>query len=190
MIQAAFLDRDGVINEDVPLIHRPEQLVLLPGAARAIRRLNDAGVLVIVVTNQPVVARNLCTEEELARIHDRLRELLRDAAEAKLDAIYACPHHPETHHPDGNPVYRVSCACRKPKPGMIFRARDDFGLDLARCVLIGDHARDILAGRAAGVRTILVRKLAAADEALASGPDLVVASLEEAVGQALAPSPS
>jgi len=106
------LDRDGVINREVDLLYREDQLDLLPGAAEAIRRLNDAGILAIVVTNQPVVARNLCTEDDVCRIHERLQEMLKEAAGARLDAVYYCPHHPETHHQDGNPAYRGRCRSR------------------------------------------------------------------------------
>ena len=180
MTQVVFLDRDGVINEDVPLISRPSQLKLLPGAAQAIRRFNDAGILVIVVTNQPVVARNLCTEEELATIHDRLRRLLLDEAGARLDAIYYCPHHPETHHPDGNPAYRIDCECRKPKTGLLDQARSDFELDFSSCVLIGDSDRDILAGRNAGIRTIRIHSGDTPDVSSSARTDAAVVSLAEA----------
>jgi len=150
------LDRDGVINEEVDLLYREEQLALIPGAAEAIRHLNDAGVLVIVATNQPVVARNLCTEDDVRRINAHLENMLREAAGARLDAIYFCPHHPETHHPDGNPAYRGPCDCRKPNIGMLEQARERFGLDYTRCFLVGDTTRDIQTGINAGCRTILV----------------------------------
>jgi mannose-1-phosphate guanylyltransferase/phosphomannomutase len=156
-VQAVFLDRDGVINEEVDLLHREDQLVLIPGAAAAIRSLNDAGVLAVVVTNQPVVARGLCTDEDVQRIHQRLREMLANESRAHLDAICYCPHHPETHHADGNPAYRGPCDCRKPNIGMLAQARKRFGLDYARCFLVGDSTRDIQAGKNAGCRTILVR---------------------------------
>ena len=96
---AVFLDRDGTLNEDVGLVSRVEQLQLIPGVAKALRSLKDAGALLLLITNQPVVARNLVTEEELIVIHDRLQELL-TAEGAELDGIFYCPHHPETHHPD------------------------------------------------------------------------------------------
>ncbi|HUU89706.1 MAG TPA: HAD family hydrolase [Phycisphaerae bacterium] len=150
------MDRDGVINQEVDLLHREDQLVLIPGAAEAVRRLNDAGILVIVATNQPVVARNLCTEDDVRRINARLETMLQDAAGARLDAVYFCPHHPETHHPDGNPAYRGPCPCRKPDIGMLEEARDRFGLDYSRCFLVGDTTRDIQTGVNAGCRTVLV----------------------------------
>jgi histidinol-phosphate phosphatase family protein len=154
-IDTVFLDRDGVLNTEVDLVHRPEQLELLPGAAEAVARLNRCGIRCVVVTNQPVIARGLCTEETLAVIHERLRELIRRGG-GELAAIYHCPHHPETHHGEGVPSLRRACRCRKPAPGMLFRARRELGLDLARCAMVGNHAIDIRAGHAAGVRTVLV----------------------------------
>jgi histidinol-phosphate phosphatase family protein len=180
--QAVFLDRDGVINEEVDLLHREDQLALIPGAAEAIRRLNDAGILVIVVTNQPAVARNLCTEADVRRIHARLADMLRRVAGARLDAVYYCPHHPEKHHADGNPAYRVDCECRKPKIGMLEQARKAFGLDYTQCFMVGDTTRDMQAGRNAGCRTILVRTgYAGRDGKYDVQPDWVVDDLAAAV---------
>jgi histidinol-phosphate phosphatase family protein len=154
-IDTVFLDRDGVLNLDIDLVRRPEQLELLPGAAEAVSRLNHCGVRCVVVTNQPVIARGLCTEETLEAIHERLRAMIR-AGGGELSAVYHCPHHPETHHGEGVPSLRRACRCRKPAPGMLFRARRDLGLDLARCAMVGNHATDVRAGRAAGVRTALI----------------------------------
>jgi len=181
-VQAVFLDRDGVLNREVGLVTRPEQLVLEPGAAEAVRRLNEAGVLAVVATNQPVVARGLCSEEDLARIHERLQELLWMEARARLDAIYYCPHHPERGHPDANPLYRGPCRCRKPAVGMLEVARERFGLDLRRCVLVGDRTADLLAARRAGCRSVLVRTgYAGRDGRYEVEPDHVAANLAEAV---------
>ncbi|MFH1724577.1 MAG: HAD family hydrolase [Elusimicrobiota bacterium] len=154
---AIFLDRDGTISGDAGLVSVPEQLRLLPGAGAALRRLREAGALLIVVTNQPVVARDLVDEEGLGRIHRRLEELLAGEG-ASLDAIYYCPHHPETHHPEAaDPRYRRVCGCRKPKPGMLLAAAERFGVDLARSFMVGDSTRDVGAARAAGCRAVLVR---------------------------------
>lgn len=184
--QAVFLDRDGVINEEVDLLHRASDLRLVPGSARAIRRLNLSGIPAIVVTNQPVVARNLCSEEELGEIHAALERLLFREAGARLDALYYCPHHPETHHPDGNPAYRVPCACRKPNPGMLLQAARDFHLDLARCVLIGDSTRDVETGRRAGTCTVLVQTgYGGRDGRFPARPDRTFRDLEEAVAAIL-----
>jgi len=182
------LDRDGVINEEVDLLHREDQLVLIPGAAEAVRRLNDAGILVVVATNQPVVARNLCTEDDVRRINARLEAMLREAAAARLDAIYFCPHHPETHHPDGNPAYRIPCDCRKPRIGMLEQARERFDLDYGRCFLVGDSTRDIQTGANAGCRTILVRTgYAGRDGTYDVTPDFVADDLAAAADIILGP---
>jgi D-glycero-D-manno-heptose 1,7-bisphosphate phosphatase len=149
---AAFLDRDGTIIEQVELMHEVRQLRLLPGAAEAIRLLNQKSVPVLIVTNQPVVARGVSTEDEVELIHMELkRRLLRKGA--RIDAIYYCPHHPNATLEQ----YRVKCSCRKPEAGMILSAAREQGVDLSLSVMIGDSTQDIMAGRRAGTRTILVR---------------------------------
>ena len=187
---AVFLDRDGVINEEVDLLHNVSQLRLISGSAQAIRRLNRAGIPVIVVTNQPVVARNLCSEEELQDIHRALKSLLIKEAGARLDALYYCPHHPETLHPDGNPAYRTDCTCRKPNTGMLTRAAGDFHLDLSRCILVGDTTRDMEAGKRAGMKTVLVRTgYGGRDGKFPAVADRTFRDLEEAVGWILRDAP-
>lgn len=180
--EAVFLDRDGVINEEVDLLHDPSQLRLIPGSAEAIRMLNHADIPVIVVTNQPVVARNLCTEQELAGIHARLEELLLQHARARLDALYYCPHYPDTSLPGGNPAYLGECECRKPKIGLLLRASREFGLALERCVIIGDSTRDIQTGRNAAMTTILVSTgYGGQDGKHAVSPDVKCPNLLDAV---------
>lgn len=154
-INTVFLDRDGVINEDTDLIDRPERLELLPGVGEAIAALNRAGKELIVVTNQPVIARGLCTGETLEAIHQRMRHLLAQSG-ARLDAIYFCPHHPESHHAGGVTALRVACACRKPQPGMILRAVRERQVDLCSAILIGDREVDRLAAHRAGIRFLAV----------------------------------
>ena len=146
-----FLDRDGVLNREVNLLSRPEQLELLPGAAQAVRAINQSGYLAVVVTNQPQIARNLCSIEELRGIHDRLETLL-GAEGAYLDAIYYCPHHPDKGYPEERPEYKIDCDCRKPKPGMLLQAARDLHIDLSASYMIGDSPRDVGAGEAAGVK--------------------------------------
>lgn len=174
---AVFLDRDGVINEEDGIIRSIDQLRLLPGVGEAIARLNEAGLPVIVITNQPVVARGWCTEAEVGVIHDHLRDLLRSHG-ATLDAIYYCPHHENAN----DPAYRLVCECRKPRPGLLKRAGGDFGLDLSRCVLIGDRTVDLEAARAAGTAAWLVRTgYGGEDGKCGTAPDLTFADLTEAV---------
>ena len=149
---AAFLDRDGVLIEEVGHLHRAEDVRLVPGAAAAVRRLRAAGYRVIVITNQSAVARGLLTEEALERIHEHLRaELARDGA--VIDDLLYCPHHPT----EGQGAYRIECACRKPAAGLLLEAQRRHGLDLGRSVLIGDKRSDLGAARRAGCRGVLVR---------------------------------
>jgi D-glycero-D-manno-heptose 1,7-bisphosphate phosphatase len=148
---AVFLDRDGTINREVDFLSDPTELELLPGAAQAIARLNEAEWAVVVVTNQSGIARGFLDEERLAEIHGALETLL-EMEGAKLDAIYFCPHHPTV----GEDPYRLDCSCRKPAPGMILRAAVELGLDLRASWIVGDSLRDLDAGAAAGVRGILV----------------------------------
>lgn len=146
---AIFLDRDGVLNEGRGLIHRPEDLILLPGAAEAVKRINESEYLAVVITNQSVVARNLCTLEGLDAIHKKLDTDLGER-QAKLDGLYFCPHHPDAGYAEENPAYKIDCECRKPKPGMLLQAAKDFNIDLARSWMVGDSERDRDAAHAAG----------------------------------------
>ncbi len=143
----AFLDRDGVLIVDCGYPHRPDQLVLIPGAAAAVKRLNDAGYVVVIVTNQSGVARGLFSEETMHGFNALLIERLAEAG-ARIDAVYAAPHHAEAvderyRHPD-HPD-------RKPNPGMLLRAIAEHDLDPARSLMIGDQASDMEAARRAGV---------------------------------------
>lgn len=148
---AVFLDRDGVLVDELDFLTDPDALRLVPGAAEAIRELNRHNVPAVVVTNQSAVARGLVDERGLGAIHERLRERLAEGG-AHLDAIFYCPHHPT----EGHAPYRIVCDCRKPQPGLLLRAARMLGLDLASSWIIGDSARDLEAGAAAGVRGVLV----------------------------------
>jgi len=149
---AVFLDRDGTLVREVDYLRTAAQLRLLRGAADAIRRLNEAGLAVVLATNQSGIGRGLFTEAELQAVNDELQRRLA-ARGARLDAIYYCPHHPGA----AVPIYRKRCRCRKPAPGLLLRAARDLDLDLSRSFAVGDSARDIEAGARAGCRTILVR---------------------------------
>ena len=148
-----FLDRDGVLIEEVEYLARPEQIRLIPGAAAAVRRANRAGWRVVVVSNQSGVARGLFPESVLSDIHRTISARLFEEAGAVIDGFYYCPHHPT----EGQGGYRMECECRKPKPGMLLRAAGELGIDLAESWMIGDRLTDLQAGAAAGCRTILVR---------------------------------
>ena len=149
---AAFIDRDGTINLEIGRsLHAPEEVRLVPKAAEAIRRLNRAGIPVIVISNQAVVGRGTIDEKMLDAIHARMRELL--AAEgATVDAIYYCPHHPTEAKGD----FLKDCDCRKPKPGLVHRASVDLGVATSHSLLVGDRNADVGAARACGMRGVVV----------------------------------
>lgn len=156
MSYLVLLDRDGTINAHAGLVIKPEQLVLLPDAAKAIKLLNDHNILVAIVTNQPIVARNLCTEDEAEAINQYLINMLAKQG-AKVDAAYFCPHHPESTHPEASNSYRIDCNCRKPKTGMLVQAAKHFKISPLNCFMVGDSTRDILAGKNFGCKTIILQ---------------------------------
>lgn len=166
--KAAFIDRDGVINEDRAFVHDIDQFVFLPGAVDALRELKAAGYLLVVITNQSGIARGLYSEADYWKLTRHMQGDL-EAVGIKLDAVEHCPHLPDA------PIlrYRLDCDCRKPQPGMINRARGSLGIDVSASILIGDRASDIEAGRRAGVaRCFLVRSghsLSAIDVKAADG---------------------
>lgn len=146
-----FIDRDGTISDEVGYVNHPSRYRVFPYAAQAVRLLNDAGWLAILVTNQAGVARGYFTEEMVGTVHDLLKEVLHRGG-ARLDAIYYCAHHPSV----GEPPYRYECDCRKPKPGLILRAAQEFDINLAESWMIGDRYSDIEMARNAGVRAAFV----------------------------------
>ncbi|MDR1489728.1 MAG: HAD-IIIA family hydrolase [Desulfovibrio sp.] len=152
--RAVFLDRDGVLNEDVGYITSPDQLTLLPGSAQAVRRLNKAGMLAVVITNQPVLARGECDEAALRTVHTRLEYLL-GLEGAYIDRLYYCPHHPDKGFPGERPELKMVCSCRKPAPGMVFKAAEDLHIDVRNSWFVGDRKSDIQCAKNAGCRSIL-----------------------------------
>lgn len=148
-----FLDRDGTVNEEVNYLHRPEDLRLLPGVPQAVRRFNEAGYQVVVVTNQAGVARGYYTEKEVEALHEYLNRIL-GAEGAHVDAFYYCPHHPEY----GIGPYKTECLCRKPGIGMFEQAERAFkeGINKEDSYMIGDKLLDTEAGHGYGVKSILV----------------------------------
>lgn len=153
--RAIFLDRDGVINEHVGFLNNPDDFVLLPQVAEAIEKINMAGYLAICVTNQPVIARGELTVEGLENIHYKMEALL-GKEHAYLDAIYYCPHHPDKGFPGEVADLKIACDCRKPKPGMLLKAAEDYNIELSRSWMVGDDVRDIEAGISAGCHTALI----------------------------------
>jgi D-glycero-D-manno-heptose 1,7-bisphosphate phosphatase len=150
--RAAFIDRDGVINEERNYVYRIEDFVLLPGVVEGLTLLRDAGFLLIVVTNQSGIAKGYYKLADMERLHDHMRSTLAGNG-LKIDAIYFCPHHPL----GSVSGLDVDCPCRKPAPGMLLQAARDFDIDLKSSVLIGDKLSDVEAGQLAGVgRTVIV----------------------------------
>lgn len=152
MQRAVFLDRDGTINKHVGFLNDIKKFELLEGAAQAIRKINEMGYLVIVVTNQPVIARGEICIEELEKIHRKMETLLGEEG-AYVDAIYYCPHHPDQGFSGERLEYKKNCECRKPKPGMILQASERYNIDLTNSWMVGDSDIDMQAGAAAGCRT-------------------------------------
>lgn len=175
---ALFLDRDGTINADVDYLHDPEQLHLLPQAGPALFRLQRYFVPV-VVTNQSGIARGLLDEPTLARIHQRLDEMLLPFG-VKIAKYYYCPHHPDF----GGPAYRQDCQCRKPKTLLFRRAAQELGLDLTASWAVGDRWRDCQGPLELGCHALLLGGDSAANQALAAQHEALqfAPSWEEAVG--------
>ena len=176
---AAFLDRDGTINKYNGFVRTPDEFELIPGVASAIRRLNEKGYLVIVATNQPVIARGETTVEELNEIHNKMETLLGNEG-AYIDGIYYCPHHPHKGYEGEIPELKIDCNCRKPKPSLLLQAAQDFNIDLNQSYMIGDSENDILAGFNAGCKTILINS-----EQEDYGQNITVNNLNEAVDHVL-----
>lgn len=153
--KAVFLDRDGTLNVLRDYVRRPEDFELLPHAAQAVRAFNNAEYRVVVVTNQPVIARGEANCDDLQRIHNRLESRLGDAG-AYVDAIYFCPHHPDAGFAGEVPALKIACDCRKPQPGMMRAAMTAMNIQATDSWMIGDSTADMLAARRAGLRSVLV----------------------------------
>ncbi|HEY9738269.1 MAG TPA: HAD family hydrolase [Trichocoleus sp.] len=148
MQKAIFLDKDGTLIEDVPYNVNPSRMLLCPGVLSGVKKLHQAGYLLIVISNQSGVARGYFTEAALGPVEQQLRRMLK----VPLAGFYYCPHHPH-----GSVLeYAYACECRKPEPGMLFQAAADHGIDLRQSWFIGDILNDVEAGRKAGCRTILI----------------------------------
>src|SRR5437868_3402911 len=182
---AIFLDRDGTINEDIGYVSSPDELIIYPYVAQAVRLINETGLKVIIITNQSSVARQICDEPTLAAIHERLiDELAGDGA--RIDAVYYCPHHPHI----GKPPYRQACKCRKPSPGMLRQAAREHDIDLSASYVVGDKASDMNLATNAGARGALVltgygRETLANRERWPCAPEIIADDLLDAVKQIL-----
>jgi D-glycero-D-manno-heptose 1,7-bisphosphate phosphatase len=178
LARAVFLDRDGTVAEEKGYMYTPADFDVFPWTGRSVRRLNEAGFLVVLVTNQSGVGRGYFTESTVERVHEGLRREIARAG-GRLDAAYVCPHSPD-----------AECACRKPRPGLLTRARDELNIALEDSFMVGDRYSDVAAGRAAGARTILVMTGDGTMEyekrsGSEPGPDHVARTLAEAVETSL-----
>ena len=183
---AVFIDRDGTISEEVGYVNHPSRYRVFPYAAEAVRLLNDAGWLAVLVTNQAGVARGYFAEDLISEVHAALaRELERGGA--RLDAVYYCPHHPAV----GEPPYRLDCDCRKPRPGLVRRAAEELNIDLTRSWMVGDRYGDVELARNACLRSAFVLsgygrgEWEYQRERWPHQPDLVAEDLLEAVREIL-----
>ena len=183
--RAIFIDRDGTVSEEIGYMTDPSHYMVFPWTGQAIRKINDSGLKAILVTNQSGVGRGYFPENLVHGIHEILKDEL-SRAHATLDAVYFCPHHPD-----------AGCDCRKPAPGMLFRARDELSIDLEHSYMIGDRYLDILTARAAGTHAVLVLSgdgsaQYAQHDRWDIQPDLVAENLLDAVERILgqAPPPS
>lgn len=180
--RAVFMDRDGTVSEEVGYVNHVSRYRVFPFAAEAVRTLNEAGWLAVLVTNQAGVARGYFKEELIGEVHKVLASEL-ERGGARLDAVYYCPHHPSV----GEPPYRFDCDCRKPRPGLLLRAARELNLDLSRCWMVGDRYSDTELARNAGARSAFVLtgygrgELEHQSQAWSRRPDLVAEDLLDAV---------
>jgi D-glycero-D-manno-heptose 1,7-bisphosphate phosphatase len=181
LLPAAFLDRDGVINEERRYVHRIEDFVLLPGTLESMARLSRAGFLIVIVTNQAGIGRGYYSEADFQRLMGHFDRLAR-AGGVRIAGVYHCPHHPQA----GVGAYRTACECRKPAPGLLLKAARDLTIDLTASVMIGDKGSDIAAARAAGVgKALLVTSGHPLDPEASGLADAVLPNLSAAVSWVL-----
>lgn len=181
MNRAVFLDRDGTVNAEVGYLQDLADLRLIPGAGVAIRRFNEAGLKVVLVTNQSGVARGYFPESLVHEAHALLDQMLQKEG-GRIDAVYYCPHHPT----DGKSSYTKECDCRKPGTGLIDRAARDLNIDVKRSFVVGDKWSDVELGQRVGAHSILVQSGFAPDDpgnirlAHLTDPDFIAATIIEA----------
>lgn len=178
---AIFIDRDGTLIKKVELLHKVEDLELFDFSSSAVSKVNQSFYQCILITNQPVVARNLCNIPTLNMIHKKLETLLGEKG-VYLDDIFYCPHHPDKGYPEENAAYKIECECRKPRTGMVTKAVKRYNLDVDSSWFIGDSTTDIQTGVNAGMHTILVRTgNGGRDGRYQATPDFVFDNIKEGV---------
>lgn len=179
---AVLMDRDGTLAHEVGYVNHPSRFKLYPYAVEAVRVVNRAGFLAVVVTNQAGVARGYFPESLIGEVHGLVSAAMQSGG-ARLDGIYYCPHHPSA----GEPPYRRDCECRKPRPGLALRAAAELGIDLSRSWVVGDRPGDLELAWNVGARAALVKtgyglgELTFNRAALPREPDLIAEHLLEAV---------
>ncbi len=183
-IIAIFLDRDGVINRNLENIVNPDQFELLDGAPEAIKKINDSGFLTVIATNQPIISKGFLTFDGLNLIHNKMHFELNKYG-AHIDAIYVCPHHPEKGFHGEVPELKFGCNCRKPKPGLVLNAIKDLNIEKTNSWMIGDSMTDIIAGKKAGLETVLLSSdgeyIKNIDGQTPEKPDFIYRNLLEAI---------
>jgi len=183
---AIFLDRDGTLSHEVGYVNHPSRFRLYPWSVDAVRAINRAGWLAVLVTNQAGVARGYFPETVVRQVMGKLQDAMAGGG-ARFDAVYVCMHHPTL----GEPPYREDCDCRKPRPGMLRRAESELGADLSRSWVVGDRRSDLQLAWSVGARGALVKtgygrgELEHLAPGWDRGPDLVAANTLEAVEQIL-----
>lgn len=182
-MKAVFLDRDGVINVHEGRIDAPDKLDVFEYSGKAIKRLNDCGFKVFVVTNQPEIAKGFFGFDDLKKVHDKLVKVVSEDG-GKIDGFYVCPHHPEKGWPGEVVELKIECKCRKPKPGLLLQAAKEHDIDLDKSWMVGDSKGDIVAGERAGARTVFVTagggSGAKQEKSLECKPDYTCENLDEA----------
>ncbi|MBI5390513.1 D-glycero-beta-D-manno-heptose 1,7-bisphosphate 7-phosphatase [Candidatus Woesearchaeota archaeon] len=174
--KAIFFDRDGTINVDEGYVHRSIEFQFIHSALRGLKKMMNTGYKLIIVTNQSGIGRGYYSEEDFKKLMQYMHEELLKKGIRMEKKYYFCPH-----HPDGKGKYAKMCDCRKPLPGMLHEAAKDYDLDLSQCIMIGDKAADIEAGKAAGCKTIFVLTgHGTKEDAENSKPDVMVENLEKA----------
>lgn len=153
MERAIFLDRDGILNEDVGYAKSIADIKILPDVPQALKQFKELGYRLFVITNQAVISRGYAKESDIEELHEQMNSILVQQGGVKIDGFYMCPHHPDADLEQ----YRKICECRKPAHGLILQAAKEHAIDLRQSWMIGDRVSDIVAGKDAGCRTILVR---------------------------------
>jgi D-glycero-D-manno-heptose 1,7-bisphosphate phosphatase len=179
--RAVFFDRDGTLNEDIGYLGDPHRLRLFAETPAAVHAVREAGFLAVVISNQSGIARGLIAPAQVAAVNARLVELLKVHG-TDIDGLYFCPHHPQ----GKVEAYRADCACRKPAPGLVLQAAEELGIDVPHSFMIGDKAADVMLGKNAGCRAVLVRtgygNMALSElEAQGVRPDYVAVDVGDAV---------